>query len=159
MITYEEGKARFIYRVVGIAINGNRVLLHRAEQDDFWALPGGRGEFMEPAQETLKREMREELGVEIHVERLVWAVENFYEDENLSFHELGFYFLMTFPRDSRLYEKGEPFAGEEKEIRLIFQWHELDELANLPLYPAFLRTALKAIPEVTEHVVHTDVKE
>lgn len=79
MIAFEEGEVRFHYRVVGIALNGNRVLLHRAENDDFWTLPGGRVELLEPAHDVLKREMREELEIEIHVERLVWVVENFFQ--------------------------------------------------------------------------------
>ena len=49
MITFEEGEVGFNYRVVGIAVNGNQVLLHRAENDDFWSLPGGRVELLEPS--------------------------------------------------------------------------------------------------------------
>jgi len=48
MITFERGDVRFNYRVVGIAFDADRVLLHRAERDDFWALPGGRGESKRP---------------------------------------------------------------------------------------------------------------
>ena len=70
MITFARGPLRFNYRVVGIAINDGRVLLHRAETDDFWALPGGRAELMEPASVTLQREMQEELGIEVQVLRL-----------------------------------------------------------------------------------------
>lgn len=158
MITFEEGKVRFNYRVVGIALNGNRVLIHRAEKDDFWSLPGGRVKLLETSKDTLKREMREELGVEIHVERLIWIVENFFEYEDKSYHELALYFLMTFPHDSHLYGKSEPFVGGEEGIKLIFKWHQLDELEKISLYPAFLQKALKSIPEVTEHIVHTDSK-
>jgi ADP-ribose pyrophosphatase YjhB (NUDIX family) len=79
MISFDIGGARFNYRVVGIALDGNRVLLHRAEMDDFWSLPGGRGEILEPSEETLKREMMEELSIEIRVDRSVWVVENFFK--------------------------------------------------------------------------------
>ena len=48
MITYLEGGRRFNLRVAGVAIHKEQVLLHRAESDDFWALPGGRAEMMEP---------------------------------------------------------------------------------------------------------------
>jgi ADP-ribose pyrophosphatase YjhB (NUDIX family) len=154
MMTREEGKGRFNYRVVGIALHGDQVLLHRAENDDFWSLPGGRVHLLEPSEEALKREIREELGVEIQVERLVWVVENFFEYNDIAYHEFALYFLMMFPSDSCLYEQDEPFAGNEEGVRLIFKWHQRDELEGLPLYPSFLRRALNAIPEVPE-LVHS----
>jgi len=47
MITFEEGEKRFTYRVAGIALDVDRVLLLRTEKDDFWFLPGGRVELLE----------------------------------------------------------------------------------------------------------------
>lgn len=38
------------------------MLLHKAEDDDFWALPGGRSQPLEPATATLRREMVDERG-------------------------------------------------------------------------------------------------
>jgi len=156
MIMFQDGTVVFNYRVVGIALNGDRVLLHRAEKDDFWALPGGRGELLEPSKDTLKREMQEELGVDVTVERLVWVVENFFEYDDRYFHELAFYFLMTLPEDSDLYAKGGPFAGTEEGSKLIFQWHQIGDLEKTPLYPTFLRRGLRSMPSATEHVVHRD---
>ena len=37
MITFAQEDTRFTYRVVGVAIEEGRVLLHRAERDDFGA--------------------------------------------------------------------------------------------------------------------------
>ena len=93
---------------------------------------------------------------EIHVERLVWVVENFFEYDGKTYHELAFYFLMAFPDASHLYEQSEPFTGDEEGIRLIFEWCQLDELGGILLYPTFLRRKLNSIPEVTEHIIHTD---
>lgn len=158
MISFEKGNVQFNYRIVGIVFDNDRVLLHKAEQEDFWTLPGGRGELLEPAEETLKREMREELGAEIRVERLVWVVENFFEYEQKPWHELALYFQMSFPHSSPLYRKDDPFLGNEDGTPLIFQWYHLDDLENVPLYPSFLRQALTNIPDSTEHVIHQDGK-
>ena len=158
MITFEEGQVRFVYRAVGVVLDNGRVLLHRAERDDFWSLPGGRVESLETAASALRREMWEELGVEIYVERLIWVVENFFEHAGTPYHELGLYFLMTAPGDSPLYHQSGPFVGDEENIKLLFQWHPLADLDRLPLYPTFLRKALRAIPAVTEYIVHTDEK-
>jgi len=151
-----EGKVSFNYRVAGIALNNNQVLLHRMEHDNFWSLPGGRIKPLELSTDALKREMREELSVEIHVERLVWIAENFFEYDDKLWHEFGLYFLMKFSDDCHLYRRSEPFTGDEEGIKLIFKWHQLDELEGIPLLPEFLREALNSIPEVTTHVLHTD---
>ncbi len=158
MITFDEGKARFNYRVAGIALDGDRVLLHRADWEEFWYLPGGRGELLEPARETLRREMREELGVEIEVGRLLWVMENFFEHQEKSYHELGLYFLMTLPDGSR-FRREDEFVGDEEGIKLIFKWFSIAELESVRLLPSFLAQGLKSIPPGTEHVVHSDVSE
>lgn len=59
MIRFEKGNTRFNYRVVGVAVHENSVLLHQAEGEVFWTFPGGRAEFGETAEETLRREMNE----------------------------------------------------------------------------------------------------
>ena len=63
MITLDEAAVSFVLRVAGVALHSGRVLLQRAEGESFWALPGGRGELLEPARQTLVREMAEELHV------------------------------------------------------------------------------------------------
>lgn len=38
---------------------------------------------LEPAEEALRREIQEELGEEIGVDRLVWVAENFFEYQGI----------------------------------------------------------------------------
>jgi ADP-ribose pyrophosphatase YjhB (NUDIX family) len=151
----------FVYRVSAIALDGDRVLLHRAEGDDFWSLPGGKVEPSEWAQDALAREMREELGCEVRVERLVWVVENFFEYAGEPFHELGLFFLITTPSAVLDHPVGEPFSGKErfygdKELVLVFQWYSLEDMEGLVLYPTFLKTSLKAVPDGIEHIAQRD---
>ncbi len=159
MITFDEGPLRFVNRVVGIAYDRERVLLHRAVHDDFWALPGGRAELLETAAETLRREMREELNEDVEVERLVWMAENFFEHVGRVYHEIGFYFLMHLPTDSPLREKIQPFYGDEDGIQLVFEWFPVKILEQVRLFPTFLRAGLKNLPISTVHIVHTDGKD
>lgn len=156
MIAFGQDGLRFNFRIVGIAIHDGSVLLHRAEEDDFWALPGGRGELMEPAAETLRREMEEELHIAVTVERLVWVVENFFEYQGERFHELALYFHMHFPQDWPYLDHVDSFEGDEEGIRLEFRWFPVDQLQAERVYPSFLRTRLAALPATTQHVVHTD---
>src|SRR5215471_3192799 len=97
MICFESGTNRFNYRIAGVAAHGDSVLVHRAEDDPFWTFPGGRAEFGETADQTLRREMREELGLEVEVVRLLWFVENFFTYAGKRNHEISMYFLMRLP--------------------------------------------------------------
>lgn len=159
MITFDEGQVRFTVRIVGIAIDRNRLLIHRTDDMDFWALPGGRAELLEPSPETLRREMQEELDTDVTVERLIWIAENFFEFEGKSVHELGFYYLMSLPIDSPLRDHNDTFFGHEGEMPIIFEWHPIDDLENIVLYPTFLCAGVKSMPNETTHIVHVDPKE
>jgi ADP-ribose pyrophosphatase YjhB (NUDIX family) len=148
---------RFTYRVAGVAIHDGAVLLHRSEHEDFWTLPGGRCELLERSDDALCREMAEELGADVMVQRLLWIVENFFEYDAAHCHEMGLYFLMRFngePPGSG----GEPFIGHEGDPPLIFQWFPLETLGDMTIYPTFLKERLQAIPDATSHVIHRDRK-
>jgi ADP-ribose pyrophosphatase YjhB (NUDIX family) len=151
----QDGKV-FNFRAASVILHGGRVLMHRAEGETFWTLPGGRVELHENAGLSLQREMLEELGVEVQVERLLWVVENFFEYLGKQFYELGFYFLVALPEDSSLFRFQEPFYGDEEGLLLTFQWFPLDELGPLSILPSFLGTALVELPETTQHIVHYD---
>ncbi len=49
---------KLIYRVACVVTHRDKVLLHRAEEDSFYALPGGSVEFGETSIEALHREMQ-----------------------------------------------------------------------------------------------------
>ena len=156
MITFDRGDCRFNCRAVAVIIENGRALLHRLESDNYWSLPGGRCELMESTADSVKREMREELSIDVKIERLLWLIENFFTHEGKSYHEFGFYYLVSLPADRPASIDQECFEGVEEGIRLVFKWFDIDNLENVELYPDFLRSALKSIPTCTEHVVHVD---
>jgi ADP-ribose pyrophosphatase YjhB (NUDIX family) len=157
VIRFDQDGHRFNYRVVGVAIHEGMVLLHRAGDELFWALPGGRAEMGESAAETIQREMREELSTEIEVLRLLWFVENFFEYDGRKYHEIALYFLIRFPLDSQPLARA-AFESTDGGTTLYFQWFplETETLARLPLAPSFLATGLANLPASTTHVVHRD---
>lgn len=158
MITFDDNGIRFTNRIIGVALDRGRVLLHRTDDMNFWALPGGRAELLEPSPDTLVREMQEEIGVDVTVDRLLWLAENFFRYGPRQHHELGFYFLMHLPADSPLRDTT-VFIGHEGDMNVHFEWFPVDELENLPLFPTFLRTGLKHLPEHIVHIVHIDPPE
>jgi ADP-ribose pyrophosphatase YjhB (NUDIX family) len=134
-------------------IQDNKILVHRSENDDFWALPGGRNEFHEFSEETLIREMKEEINEEVDVERLLWVVENFFDFDEKKYHEIAFYYLMKLKNDSELYKVSE-FYGKEDNCNLIFKWVDLKDLKNLEIYPTFLKTKVMNLSDNIEHIKH-----
>ena len=152
MLSYDTAAGRFNYRVAGVAIKAGRVLLHQREGDDFWTLPGGRPEPMEPAGDALRREMREELKAPVTVGRLLWLVENFFTFEARRYHELLLCFEMTCNLASGL----DDFEGFEGDLPMLFRWCPLDTLEALPIRPAFLAPALRDVPKAPVHLVHED---
>ena len=144
---------RFNLRVAGVAYGPHGVLLQQAVGSDFWFLPGGRIELLESADEALRRELREELGVEISVERLLWVVENFFTLEGHRYHELGMFFEWRVPPVVRI--DGQ-FDALEPDVPLVFAWFSLEHLSDVVLHPAFLHTALADPPSSTRHLVHRD---
>jgi len=156
MITFRKERVKFTYRIAGIAIHDGRVLLQRATNGSVWFVPGGRAELRETSQESLKREMQEELQTDITIQRLLWVVENFFEEREVLHHELGLYFLMTFPGESELYDVSRTFIGIDANEEFTYRWLPIATLEEISLYPSFLQQALKAVPDVTEHIIHID---
>jgi 8-oxo-dGTP pyrophosphatase MutT (NUDIX family) len=147
---------RFNLRVAGVCLNDGHVLLHTEAAVDFWVLPGGRPLAMEPTRDALRREMREELAVPVETGRLLWVVENFFAHEGVPFHELGFYYEMFLPDDTPYRDVRSVFAGHEGTVELDFRWFALEQVATLPLRPAFLKSALRELPAGPVHVVQRD---
>src|SRR5690348_4598911 len=160
MIAFTIQQARFNYRVAGICIEDGHVLLNRLEDDpSFWFLPGGRVEMMETAEVALRREIKEELGLDgnVAIKRLLWVNENFWTSSHGErYHEIGFYYQIAFGDNHPYADKRKPFRGRETTVNLTFQWMPLERLETMTFYPAFLKTSLHNLPASIQHIVERD---
>ncbi|KEO84450.1 hypothetical protein EL26_04955 [Tumebacillus flagellatus] len=160
MINFDLGGRRFNHRSTGIVVHDGYVLLHRLEKDDFWSLPGGRIEIMEPSNVTIVREFMEELGVEVRVDRMLWVSENFFEIDGMPYHETAFYYLLHLTDENHpLLNKDVVHRGIETDVHLLYKWFPIDRLEGERVYPSFLRAGLKELPQTIQHVVHYDVED
>ncbi len=151
MISFDLGSHKFQVRAAAIFIWQDSVLLHRLEEDSFWALPGGRVEPSEAAAKTVVRELREELEQDVVCGPLTYVVENFFEDHGKQNHEIGFYFQASFATGSKLLDSTQSHIGIEGNRRLEFRWFQLASLGGVDLRPSFLRRSLS---EPTPHFQH-----
>ncbi len=64
-------------RATGIIIHdGKLLLIHRIKEDnEYWVLPGGTQEFPETIEQTLDREMLEEVGIQVLDKKPVFSIQ------------------------------------------------------------------------------------
>jgi ADP-ribose pyrophosphatase len=114
-----------------------------------WSVPGGAIELGESLQQTAKRELDEECGVEIDVGEL-FDVENFIirdEDDNIQFHYIVTYLTAN-------YVSGDIRPGSEE---LDVCWATREELINLDMNPLVRDYMLKAFEKVNSVSLELDI--
>lgn len=154
-ITYCVGNRRFNFRAAALMIHEDRLLVMRDRRNPYCYLPGGRVSFGETAEEALRRELLEEMGLDLKIERLAWVAETFFTDDmsREHFHEIGFYYVVD-AADENLLRQGEAFEHiEDNGNQLKFSWIPLDAVPQAYLYPIFIRDCIRDIPEQVEHIV------
>lgn len=155
MIFYENNTSIFNFRVAAIIYNSNKdkILIHKSKDGKHWVLPGGRVEFYEQAEDAIRRELFEEIGIRVQECRLVWMVENFFTKDEKKFHEISLYYFIELLQENNL-EENDEFYGIEYEKNILFSWKKIDELSEYVVYPQFLKTSLKNIPFNVKHIVN-----
>ena len=158
MISFDTNTHRFNLRAAAIIFHDGHVLLHQIEGDEFWSLPGGRVEPGEDAATTVVREMQEEIGVQVRVERMACVVENFFEYNERAHHEIGLCFIADIESGSALLDITRTHGGSEGGKRLVFSWFARNELSHVDVRPRFLRDLLSAERIELTHVVQRDAE-
>ena len=125
-------------RAVGIIRNGNKILFQKKENDKYWALPGGKIAVGDTGEVTIKRELQEEIGIDVGVIRVHSIVENFFSFDNDKYHQYIFCYLLSVNKDSFIYED-EEFEGIENK-GIIYRWIDINALEMVK--PDYLRKLL-----------------
>lgn len=151
-------RQRFNFRIAGLGFRDGHVLVHRAAHEDFWTFPGGRAEIGETSVETLKREMVEELGVEVSVGRLLWTVENFFRYEERDYHEIGFYYAMDIPAHFPFHPSDIVHRLRDGKNDLEFKWVKATKAAliALDIPPYFIAEQIETLPLTPVHIIWDD---
>jgi ADP-ribose pyrophosphatase YjhB (NUDIX family) len=110
---------------------------------------------LETSECAIKREMKEELGENVEIDRLLWTVENFFEFKNRKYHEISIIYSVRLPKDSCIINQKFSFNGLEGE-RLIYKWFYFNELNNLNIKPSFLKEKLICLPNSPNHIIHSE---
>jgi len=120
-------KSKFYFRPAAYAlvVNNGKILLITAKNTGKYWFPGGAVEIGETVEEALRREVREESGIEIVIEKFLKFGEMFfyYDPEDLSFQSFAFFYLCT-PTTTDLIADDLVDDGEAEKPR----WVELSSL-------------------------------
>lgn len=147
-ITYISGDNKFNYRVCGILLHEHKILAMQDARSPYYYLPGGRVKLGETAEEAVQRELKEELGISVKIQRPLWLNQAFFTEDvdHLHYHELCVYFLMD-SLERSLLQKGEAFSVQEGERVLKFRWLPLESLETEYFYPLFLKKEIFHLPD------------
>lgn len=149
--TFKTPEGNFNYRVAAVICREGKILAMREETIGNWYLPGGRVKLHETLERALLREMGEELYLPGKIVRPLWLCENFFvlEEENIPYHELCMYFLVTLP-EKGLPEGGEFWLTDTDGVNHQYRWLSKEDLQREQLYPSFLREEWPGLPEHLE---------
>lgn len=154
-ISFKTTEGRFNYRVAGLIVKDNKLLIMQDKGQPYFYVPGGRIKMNEKSEDAVKREIQEELGVEVNVDRMLWINENFFKEETSEeqFHEVCIFYLVELKENENL--KGNEFVVDEEGKIHTYYWKTLDEIKYINLYPHFLREKIVDLPLHINHIVET----
>ena len=132
--TFDDG--RFNYRVAGLVVNGDRILLQTNPEVDFHNMIGGRVKLLESTSEALIRECQEELGFTPTDFSLIRVAESFFEWEGTPVQEVVFVYLIRVDDDNELAKK-QDFSNLDKP-KEVCHWFGAHELKDINIRPIFI---------------------
>lgn len=144
----------FRLRAAAIILDGERVLMARNDLDPYHYAIGGGVHHGETTEAAVRREVLEETGLDLQIQRPLFIHENFFTLSNGDpAHELAFYFLMHF--DPTRHRPRNTTSTSMDGAREWCEWVPLKDYGRLrPAYPTFLAELLSNLPR-TLRIIRT----
>lgn len=157
-ITLKTENDMFYYSVRGIIKQSNKYLVMRVTKPDgsqnSFHFPGGHVEVGEEAEQTIRREILEEVGCEVKDVNLFAFIENFWKYNGMLGHGIELAFITTplTPLKTEDYYKIEVDKNVEKKLE--FKWLTTNELKNFDVRPAIIKDIIiSGKTKIIQHVV------
>lgn len=141
-ITIDIDEYKLNVRAAGIMIHNGKILVHKNINLDHYALIGGRVEIGESSADTVKREIKEELGKDIEITGYISTIENFFETKGSKYHEIMFVHKIEFTNeeDKKIEYTMKNIEGKDY---LKYEWIDLENIDECPLLPIAIKDILK----------------
>ena len=144
-------------RVGAIIMKNGRFLMVGNDRDDYLYSVGGRVKFGETADEAIIREVLEETGHKLEIDRLGFVHENYFYGDSPSnqgklIYELSFFYYMKAPEDFEPVCSSFTDSNSKEHLR----WVSPED--SITVYPEFFKTELQNPVDYVKHMV-TDERE
>jgi len=138
---------RFNARTSALIYNSDKtkVLLFKVEGRNFYMLPGGRIEELEESIDTIKREIKEEIGWDGLEFFFLALSEEFVNDKGYNNHQLNIIYKTIYNKPITEIK----FKGLEGDW-INFEWVNVADIDNYDIYPKDIKNAIKD-PEKVYH--------
>ncbi len=147
---FVRGEDLFRLRAAAIILRDRRVLMAVNERNSYYYSVGGAVHLGESVREAVVREVLEETGALMEVDRLAFVHENFFIGEDgLRWHEVAFYFLMKVPDGFAPRDGSLSMAGVSEHM----VWLPVDRFKEYKAYPAFFAMELPRLGEGVRHIL------
>ena len=129
--------------MMNFEVKDNKILLmHQiVKGEDFYTLLGGSWEVGEKLEETCKREIKEELNVDVEVGELVFLLD--------TTTRIAFNFLCTYVQ-GELKLGGPERARMNEDEQYYVEWVDVDRIPNLSMIPRIAKEGLRRVLAGTE---------
>ena len=141
-ITIDVADYKLNVRAAVVIIHDNKILVHKNENSDHYALIGGRVAIGENSEDTVKREVKEETGKDIDIIGYFSTVENFFEMNGKKYHEIMFVHRAEFTNDEDK-KLTETIKNNEGKDYLHYEWLDINEIDKYNLRPKAIKGILK----------------
>ena len=148
-VDFKRDDFRFNARASAVIYNKDlsKVLLFIIEGKDFYMLPGGRIEELEESINTIKREIKEELGWDNIVFEFLALSEEFINDIGYNNHQLNIIYKGIYNEEI----KDTKFKGLEGDW-LTFEWVDVKNIDTYKIFPNDIKNIIKK-ENTSKHIV------
>lgn len=130
-ISFNIENKKFNFRTAAIIKNKDKILVAKIN-DSTYSLIGGRVKLGENSIDALIRELKEETSYDTTYKRTIGILENFFEHQNIPYHEILIIHEVEF-NDKSIYEKEIIQNLEDKEYDYV--WKSIEELKKATIEP------------------------
>ncbi len=147
-ISFVNKNNKFNFRVALLIRYKNKVLLEN--NNLFWNMIGGRVHFGESSLIAIKREINEELGIQIDDLKLINISENFFSWMGKKQQELLFIYEAYLDNSFDCTKKDEIKC---KDCNVNFKWFDINEIESLDCRPDIIKQLVKSNSDCISHKI------
>ncbi len=138
----------FGVRATALLVRDNQIYLAKSPSGSYYPL-GGAILVGETTEEAVKREVMEEIGIDVAVKELAFVVENQFVIDEKAFHQIEFHYILEPLEEPKSHM--EEWGG-----RRSCEWIPISQLETIELQPSFLKTALTNWQGGVQHIINKD---